>query len=73
MKTAAAPSATRKTRAAGSIKVPVNKAHSFAVGVSPMHYWVITAIASQRGWSRHAVLEEMLAKHFETNFVGVKE
>lgn len=64
---------TRKPRAAGSLKVPTKKSEGFAVGVSPMHYWVITAVASQRGSTRQSVLEEILAKHLETNFVSVKE
>lgn len=53
-------------------ELPSKKSDGFAIGVSPMHYWVITATASSRNMSRSAILEEILTKHLDATLAEVK-
>ena len=39
------------------------KTDSFAVGVSPQHYWLISALAEARSVSRMEILEGIISKY----------
>ena len=42
------------------------KQDSFAIGVSPAHYWMITAMAQTKESNRLRVLEEMIEHYIRT-------
>lgn len=58
--------APRAKRAATPKMRNPKKTESFAVGVSPQHYWLISAIAEARSVPRMEVLEGIITKYIAT-------
>ena len=45
---------------------PSEKQDSFAIGVSPAHYWMITAMAKSQNFSRTQALEGIIEHYIHT-------
>lgn len=41
-------------------QVNPKKSEGFAIGVTPSHYWMVTALAAGRKSNRRAILEEVI-------------
>jgi len=53
-------------------QVNKKKTESFAIGVSPAHYWMITALAEGRKSNRMAVLEEVIDNFIQNKLSEIK-
>jgi hypothetical protein len=53
-------------------QVNKKKTENFAIGVSPSHYWMITALAEGRKSNRMALLEEVIDYFIQNKLSEIK-